>query len=145
MTGSVKQLAWEEVAEGDIVPRSTLEVSYKRVILNVGASWDYFPGHHDPGYARAHGHPTVFANTSLFLGFADRVITDWAGPRTFIGRRKITMISSVHAGDIMYGEGMVVRKYSSDHGPRVDLTIELGNQAGPCAHGTATIVLPSRI
>ena len=69
---------------GDEIDPSSLPITYRRMIVNVASSWDLFPGHYDPEYARAHGHPTVFANTSLFLAFVDRTITDWSGPRTHI-------------------------------------------------------------
>ena len=56
---------------------------------------------------RANGHQDVFANTSLLLAFADRVITDWAGPRTRIVRRKLTLGRPVYPGDQLCGAGVV--------------------------------------
>jgi acyl dehydratase len=128
---------------GERVDRVEIDVSLRRMIVNVGAGWDFFPGHHDVDYARAHGHPTIFANTSLFLALADRVVTDWAGPRARIVRRRLTMRRPVHLGDVLYGEGDVVAVRGDDDGPRqVDVTLRLGNGDGVCADAEATLELP---
>ena len=87
MPETPRDLTWTDVNKGDIVPRVSLDITVRRLIVNAGAGWEVFPGHYDRDYARAHGHEDIFANTSLFLSFADRVVTDWAGPRTRIARR----------------------------------------------------------
>ena len=55
------------------LPEVVDEISYERVVMNAGATWDYFPGHFDPEYAKRQGHPTIFVNTMHFAGFVDRV------------------------------------------------------------------------
>ena len=128
---------------GERVQRVEIDVTLRRMIVNVGAGWDFFPGHHDVDYARDHGHPTIFANTSLFLALADRVLTDWAGPRARIVRRRLTMRRPVHLGDVMYGEGEVVAVRGDDDEPhQVDVTLRLGNGGGVCADAEATVELP---
>lgn len=142
---SYRQLFWEDVREDDIVPEILLPVPYKKVILNVAATGDFFPGHCDPEYAREQGERTIYINTIFFQGFVDRVITDWSGPETFIARRKIFMKRSICAEDIMFGRGRVVRVYRDERGRHlVDLEIAVGNQEGICCPAEATIVLPRR-
>ena len=53
------QLVWDDVDEGTVLPVVRQPVSYRRVVMNPGATWDYFPGHHDPEYARSQGQPTI--------------------------------------------------------------------------------------
>jgi len=43
---------WDAVSEGDVLPEIELAISYARVIAIPAATWDYFPGHHDPFYAK---------------------------------------------------------------------------------------------
>lgn len=85
-------------------------ISYQRVVENTGATWDYFPGHFDPDYAQAQGNPTIYVNTMHLAGFADRVATEWAGPRSRVVRRSMRLTGSVYAGDTMTGRGRAVAK-----------------------------------
>jgi acyl dehydratase len=137
------QLSWRDVTEGDAIPTVTLDVTLRRLIVNAAAGWDIFPGHFDRDYARAHGHPDVFANTSLLLAFADRVITDWAGPRTRILRRKLTMARPVYPGDQLRGAGTVTSRRRVGDTHLVDVDVELLVGGSRCAQGFATIELPA--
>ena len=127
-----RRLAWDDV----VVPTELAEVvdlvDYQRVVMNPGATWDYFPGHFDPDYAQRHGHPTIFVNTMHIAGFVDRIATDWAGPYSRVVRRKVALLGSFYAGDSMVGRGRVVdkRRDSSGENPShlVDLEIAVFNQ-----------------
>ena len=143
------QRLFEDVALGDELPRVDDLITYRRVIMNPATTWDYFPGHHDPEYALAQGQPTIYVNTMHFLGFIDRCVTGWAGPRSFLVRRKVSTLRSVYAGDTMVGTGRVVgtRREEQDGRVRflVDLELEVGNQHGDrCATAAVTVALPSR-
>jgi acyl dehydratase len=137
------QLSWSDVAEGDKLPTVHLDITLRRLFVNAAASWDTFPGHFDRDYARANGHPDVFANTSLLLAFADRVVTDWAGPRTRIVRRRLTMGRPVHPGDQLLGAGVVTGRRRVGDTHMVDVDVELSVGGIRCAHAIATIDLPA--
>ena len=98
------------------LPEVVDEISYERVVMNAGATWDYFPGHFDPEYAKSQGHPTIFVNTMHLAGFVDRVATDWAGPCSRVVRRKISLLGSIYAGDTMVGRGRVIAKRADTSG-----------------------------
>ncbi len=129
---SYRQLAWDDIA----VPCDLAEVidpiDYQRVVMNPGATWDYFPGHYDPDYAQRHGQPTIFVNTMHIAGFVDRIATDWAGPYSRVVRRKVTLLGSIYAGDSMVGRGRAVNKRVDTTGGNarhlVDLEIAVYNQ-----------------
>jgi acyl dehydratase len=131
MSGAVD---WEQICLPMELPAVADEISYQRVVMNAGATWDYFPGHHDPAYAQSQGHPTVFVNTMHLAGFADRIATDWAGPQSRVVRRKMTLAGSIYAGDTMVGRGRIVAKRcdTSVNPPRylLDLQVEVTNQRG---------------
>jgi acyl dehydratase len=127
-----RRLTWDDV----VVPTDLAEVvdhiTYQRVVMNPGATWDYFPGHYDPDYAEKHGHPSIFVNTMHLAGFIDRIATDWAGPYSRVVRRKVSIVGSVYAGDSMVGRGRIVDKRCDQAGDTlrhlVDLEIAIFNQ-----------------
>jgi acyl dehydratase len=139
----------EDVEVGAALPTVEDEITYRRVIMNPATTWDYFPGHHDPAYARAQGQPTIYVNTMHFLGFIDRMVSEWAGPRSFLVRRKVSTHLSIYAGDTMVGRGQVVTTRREEREGRVrhliDLELWVENQHGSrCASALVTVALPSR-
>lgn len=84
-----------------------MPVPFKKVILNVAATFDYFPGHHEPDYARNQGVRNIFLNTIFLQGFADRAVTDWLGGDVFVMRRKLSMSQPICAGDTLACRGEV--------------------------------------
>ena len=125
-------MTWDEITVPCQLPETVDEVSYQRVVMNAGTTWDYIPWHYDPDYARSHGHPTIFVNTMHLAGFIDRMATDWAGPYSRVVRRKVTLQGSIYAGDSMVGRGRVIDKRRETSGATsrylVDLEIAIYNQ-----------------
>jgi acyl dehydratase len=139
-------LTWNAVAVPTELPEVVDPIDYQRVVMNPGATMDYFPAHYDPQYARQHGHPTIFVNTMHLAGFVDRVATEWAGPYSRVVRRKVSMIESVYAGDSMISRGRVVDKRCEKAGDTtrylVDLEIAIFNQRGHlCCPAEVTLEL----
>lgn len=145
MTGA--GVDWSRLSVPAELPEVVDHISYQRVVENAGATWDYFPGHFDPDYARAQGNPTIYVNTMHLAGFADRVATEWAGPRSRVVRRAIRLAGPIYAGDTMIGRGRAVakRRDTSVDPPRclVDIEIEVTNQHGAlCCPVELTVQLP---
>ena len=140
-------LDWDQLSVPTELPEVRDEISYQRVVMNSGSTWDYFPGHFDPTYAENQGQPGIFVNTMHLAGFADRIATDWAGPRSRVVRRKMRLAGSIYAGDTMVGRGRVVAKRCDTpvDPPRrlLDLQIEVVNQRGElCCPVELTLQLP---
>lgn len=127
-----RQLSWEDIAVPTDLSEVIDEISYERVVMNPGTTWDYIPWHYDPRYAERNGHPTIFVNTMHIAGFVDRIATDWAGPYSRVVRRKVSLLGSIYAGDAMVGRGRTVDKRCDTSGdtPRylIDLEIAIYNQ-----------------
>ena len=133
-------MKWEQIAVPVDLPEVRDEISYQRVVMNSGSTWDYFPGHFDPTYAESQGHPTIFVNTMHLAGFADRIATEWAGPESRVVRRKMRLAGSIYAGDTMVGRARVVAKPAPG---LVDLQIDVTNQRGElCCPVELTLRLP---
>ena len=131
--------AWADVAVGDELPPLVDEITYRRVVMNPGATWDYFPGHYDPDYARSQGQPTIYANSLHLFGLLDRAATEWAGPTAFLVRRAVRLQLSMYAGDTVTVAGTVVDKRD---GGLVDLALSVTNQDGaPCCTAELTLRL----
>jgi acyl dehydratase len=134
---------WDEVMVPIDLPEVVDEISYQRVVMNAATTWDYFPGHFDPHYARTHGHPTIFVNTMHIAGFVDRVVTEWAGPHSRVVRRRMRLTGSIYAGDSMVARARVTGKRCGTAGQRlVDVAVEVCNQRGDvCCPAEVTLEL----
>lgn len=138
-----RQILWGDVKEGMTLPVCSMDVTYKTAILHVAAGWDYMPGHHDPEYARAQGAKTIYLNTLFHQSFVDRTITDWAGPLTFLKRRKISMRDQIYPGDRIEGHATVKRVYRNDREEGlVDLDVSIRTPRGTACVAECTIRLP---
>ncbi|GFG51339.1 hypothetical protein CQY20_26275 [Mycolicibacterium agri] len=143
-----RSLTWDAVTVPTELAQVVDEISYQRVVMNPGATWDYFPGHYDPEYATSHGHPTIFLNTMHIAGFIDRIATEWAGPHSRVVRRKMSIHQSIYADDSMVGRGSVVnkRRVITDGATKllVDLQISVFNQRDElCCPAEVTLELNS--
>jgi acyl dehydratase len=123
-------MTWDEVVTPADLLETVDEISYERVVMNAGATWDYVPWHFDPVYAQSHGNPGIFVNTMHLAGFVDRIATEWAGPYSRVVRRKATLLGSIYAGDSMVGRSRVIDKRRDDTRHLVDLEIAVYNQRG---------------
>jgi acyl dehydratase len=128
--------------EGAQLPEISLTVTYEKVVMTPLATWDLFPGHNDPFYAQTQGQKSIYLNTVVLQGFADRVATDWGGPAAFIARRKMMMKASVYPGDILTGTGRVTRVTVQDGRRHIELAITLRTGTGPVCDVETTILLP---
>ncbi|OBK79731.1 MaoC/PaaZ C-terminal domain-containing protein [Mycobacterium sp. 1274761.0] len=142
-------LEWNDVPVPTELAEVVDEISYQRVVMNPGATWDYFPGHFDPDYAESHGHPTIFVNTMHLAGFIDRIATEWAGPYSRVVRRKVSIVGSIYAGDSMIGRGRVAAKRCEGAGDTqrhlVDLEIAIFNQRDElCCPAAVTVEFANR-
>jgi acyl dehydratase len=138
----VAQLIEARIAAGDPLPEISLAVTYEKVAMTPMATWDLFPGHHDPFYAQSQGQKSIYLNTVVLQGFADRVATDWAGPAAFIARRKMVMKASVYPGDVLTGSGRVVACTLRDGQHQIELAIRLQTQSGVVCDVETTVLIP---
>ncbi|MBN9097793.1 MULTISPECIES: MaoC/PaaZ C-terminal domain-containing protein [unclassified Pseudonocardia] len=143
MTATTAGLRFDDVAVGDEITPVSIPITYKRICMNAAATWDWFPGHHDPEYARSQGQQTIYLSTLFFHGFVDRGLGDWAGPDALLRRRKISMIKSIYPGQTATLTGRVVGKREVDGTGLVDLELMVSSEEGPCVPSEATLQLPT--
>ena len=137
-------MTWDEVVVSAPLPEVVDQISYERVVMNTGTTWDYVPWHYNPQYAKDHGHPTIFVNTMHLAGFVDRIATGFGGPYSRAVRRKVSLLGSIYAGDSMVARGHVVGKRVDTAADArrylVDLEVSIFNQRDElCCPATVTI------
>ncbi len=140
-----QQLYWEDVETGQELPGVSLDITARRLFLQVSGSQDWYPAHFDPAFARKAGHADVFMNTGFVQAALVRVITDWMGDEGFLRRLYFEMRRQQRPGDTMVCKARVTGKYERDGQGGVDLEVWAENaREGVTTPGQATVVLPRR-
>jgi len=115
-----ESLGVDEISEGDSVTAFEFPVTMRTVIHNVAASRDFYPGHHDPEFARSQGNESIYLNTVAFQGLIDRLVLRWAGPAWRIADRSIRMQGSAEAGYTLTVDGDVTAVLRSEGRVEID-------------------------
>lgn len=138
-------MAWifAAVAEGDALPEIVVrDLTRTDLVRYAGASGDFNPIHHDEGFAREAGNPTVFGHGMLTAGFLARCVTDAVGVEN-LRRYKVRFANRVWPGDTITCGGRVTRRYEEAGEQRIDGELEARTQRGEVAvSGTFTAALP---
>ncbi len=139
------QLYWEGVEVGQELSGFSLDITQRRLFLQVSGSQDWYPLHFDPAFARKAGHADLFVNTGFLQAALVRVLTDWMGDDGFLRKLRFEMRRQQRPGDTMVCRGRVMSKYESDGDGCVDLEVWAENEReGMTTPGTATVILPRR-
>lgn len=135
---------WDDVRPGDQLDSTTLEVTMRRLMMDVSGTRDLYPIHHDREFAKKNGARDIFVNTMFYEGFFGRLATDWAGPEAFLRKLRFSMNAPNCLGDTITSRGWVVGTSVEDGTRLVDLEIHLDNQLGPDATvAYLTVELPA--
>jgi acyl dehydratase len=136
---------FEDVKEGDTIPAVTVEnLTRTDLVKYAGASGDFNPIHHDEGFAKSAGNPTVFGHGMLTAGFVARCVTDFVGVAN-LRRYKVRFATRVWPGDTITCQGKITRRYEEGGEGRIDGEVAATTQKGETAvAGTFTATLPRR-
>jgi acyl dehydratase len=129
--------------EGDVLPtRAFGPLTRTDFVRYQGASGDFNPIHHDEGFARSAGFPTVFGVGMLHAALLSSYCTDLFGPRN-VRRVAVQFRAQVWPDDVLTCSGTVAGLSEQDGEPRVDLSLVVTRQTGePAVIGEATFALP---
>lgn len=142
-TAPAAGLRFDDVTVGNEMTPVSIPITYKRICMNAASTWDWFPGHHNPEYARSQGQQTIYLSTLFFHGFIDRGLGDWAGPDALLRRRKISMVKSIYPGQTATLTGRVIGKRELNGAGLIDLELLVSSEEGPCVPSEATLQLPT--
>ena len=132
-------IRYDQLKDGDALPAVVVaNLTRTDLVRYAGASGDFNPIHHDEGFAKAAGNPTVFGHGMLTAGFVGRCITDFVGVENLRGY-KVRFATRVWPGDTITCQGKVTRKYEVDGERRIDGEVAAINQKGEvCVSGSFT-------
>lgn len=136
---------WDDVEIGEELPGFSLEITPRRLFLQVSGSQDWYPLHFDPAFARKAGHEDLFMNTGFLQAALVRTITDWMGDEGFLRKLRFEMRRQQRPGDAMVCKARVIAKEKRDGDGCVDLEVWAENEReGVTTPGRATVILPQR-
>ncbi len=139
-----KSLYWEDVEEGQELPRTTLDVTGTTIIAGAIASRDFTPVHHDRDFAQKAGLKDIFMNNATICGLSGRYLTDWTGPEGELKEISFRIGTPCFPGDTMTMTGKVVKKYTDGDQHLVDVEYEFLVPQGRNCGGRGIIALPTR-
>ncbi len=126
-----QSLKWEDVQEGQELPKLEFPVTLKTQMMDVAGTRDIYPIHHDRDFAKQAGVRDIFLNTMWYEGFLGRIVSDWAGPESFLRKMSFVMRGNNCPGDLITTRAKVVKKYQQAGMKLVDLDVRLDNQLEP--------------
>ena len=136
---------WDDVSEGDELPKLVMPFTTTRAAYLASATRDFSPQHSNRDYAQERSKAKdVFVNTPFNMGMVSRFLTDWGGPKSTVRRMKVAMRGNVCAGDDMIITGKITKKYEEAEEHRVDVDVTIATQEGPVTPCSATLLLPVR-
>lgn len=146
MTTQTAQRTWEDVNEGDELDGFVLELTDTKMVEQVSGSQDFYPVHHDTGFAREAGHEEIFYNTGFTQAALSRLLTDWVGVDGWVKKMSFQMRKMNIPNDQVHAKGVVTGKSEGDGGMgEVTLDIWLENdRVGITTPAEATVLLPHR-
>lgn len=139
------QLSWEDVRAGDTLEGFSLDITPRRIALQLSGSQDWYPVHFDAGFARKAGHDDIFMNTGFLQAALVRVISDWMGDEGFLRRLRMEMRRQQRPGDTMVCKGRVTDVRLDGVVGVVELEVWAENEReGVTTPGSAVVELPRR-
>jgi acyl dehydratase len=125
---TMSTLGFEQVSPGQTLPPLTKHVTVEQIRQYAEASGDRNPIHLDESFARSAGLPGVIAHGMLTMAFANQMVTDWLGNRSFLKRLQGRFAGMVLPGDDVTVSGSVASK--DDATRRVLINLIVTNQRG---------------
>ena len=128
-------IALSELATGQDIGSSTLEISRADLVRYAGASGDFNPIHWNERFARSVGLPGVIAHGMFTMGAAVQLVTDWIGdPGAVIDyQTRFTRPGPVEdlddaPGAVVEVTGVIGALDADNATARVDLTVTFNGQ-----------------
>jgi len=119
-----------DLREGDTGPAFSVgPITRTDIVRYAGASGDFNPIHHDEPFARSAGLPSVMAHGMLSAGILASFVTRWFGAGS-VRRFKMRFRERVWPGDVLSGEGRVLRVGPANGERRAELEVALRRQDG---------------
>lgn len=122
-------------------PRTFGPISRTDIVRYAAASGDFHPIHHDEGFAKAAGFPTVFSIGMFQAGLLATFATEWLGAES-VRRFAVRFKEQVWPDDVLTCSGRVTAANPNCGGFAVEVELSCTRQTGGVAvAGSATFQL----
>ncbi|MCH7484114.1 MAG: dehydratase [Chloroflexi bacterium] len=139
------QVYFEDVSEGQEIPKLVQNCDSQRLVLWAAGSGDYYQIHYDKDFAAGNELDGVILHGALKNAFLGQLMTQWMGPEGVLKKLSCQYRGMDVPGQTITGKGTVIRKYQEQGQNLVDCQIWLENPKGEkTTPGAATVTLPSR-
>lgn len=132
--------AYASVAVGDEIPSLEIPLTRTLIVATAIATRDYQVVHHDPSVAAERGSKDIIMNILTSNAFVGRLVTDWAGPDSFLRSVKVRLGAPNYPGDTMTMTGVVTAK--DDESRTVTVAVKGANSLGDHVNATVEVTLP---
>ena len=140
------QRHFEDVKEGDEVPKVAFPITIQRLVMEAGANRDFNGIHHNREIAHSNGAPDMFCNNFFLQGMWERTVREYIGLRGVIkkiGPFRMKIFNP--AGDTVAVQGRVARKFQENGQNLVELEVWSENSKGvSVGPGPVLVTLPSQ-
>jgi acyl dehydratase len=139
------QIYFEDVNEGDEIPRLLKNCSTQQLVVWAAASGDFYQIHYDQTFAKSTGLDNIIVHGALKNAFLAELLHDWVAPRGAIREFGCQYRGMDYPNQDITCRGVVTKKYAEGDEHFVELDVWTENPQGQkTTPGTAKVVLPSR-
>lgn len=139
------QVYFEDVKEGDEIPKLLKNCSTQQLVMWAAGSGDFYQIHYDKDFAQSTGLKGLIVHGALKHAFLGQLVHDWAGDKGRVKSFGCQYRGMDEPNQEILCRGIVMKKYSEGNNNVVELDIWTENPQGQkTTPGTAVVTLPSR-
>ena len=139
------QVYFEDVKEGQEIPKVVLNCDSQRLVLWAAGSGDYYQIHYDKDFAQTTGLPDRITHGALKNALLGRMLHEWAGEKGRVRRFACQYRGMDHINKDVTGKGVVTGKKTENGANIVELEVWTEDPDGQkTTPGTAIVELPSK-
>lgn len=139
------QVYFEDVNEGDEVPKLVKNCSTQQLVHWAAGSGDFYQIHYDKNFAQSTGLKDLIVHGALKHAFLGQLLHDWVGAKGTIRKFGCQYRGMDDAKQEIICRGVVTKKYQEGSQNIVELDVWTENPEGKkTTPGEATVTLPSR-
>jgi acyl dehydratase len=139
------QVYFEDVSEGEEIPKLVKNCSTQQLVLWAAASGDFYQIHYDKGFAQSTGLKDIIVHGALKNAFLGQLVHDWAGEGGTVRKFGCSYRGMDDSNQEIVCRGVVTKKHVEGVQHIVELDVWTENPQGQkTTPGVAVVALPSR-
>ena len=144
MVNMSKQVYYEDIQIGYVLPVLIKHPTPRQLVMWAGASGEFSEMHYDKDFALKMGFPGIIVHGMLMASFLAQLVTNWMGEEGTLKKIKTTNRKFVLVDQDIYCNGKVIEKYeqNNEHLIIIEIWVEDQNH-DKCVTGEAIVSLPS--